>query len=79
MIGYIITNVLIYQSTDLHISLGILMINSKIIINHIHGYRVKCSYDDGFRFMKSVATAKAADPKFQGILISDIGLVQHSG
>lgn len=76
LIGNIVTSVMTSQPTDLQIALGVLLRDSKMIINHMYDYRVTCSYDEVLRFKKSAAVAAAQDLSQQGISDAKHGLVQ---
>ena len=76
MIGSIVTSMVMNRPTDLQIALGVLMRDSKTLINHMYDYRVTCSYSEVLRFKKSAAVIAAKEPKLQGITSADQGLVQ---
>ncbi len=46
LIGSIVTSVITNQTTDLQVALGVLLRDSKLIVNKIHDYHVACSYDE---------------------------------
>ena len=76
LIGNIITSVLRNQPTDLQISLGVLLRDSKLILGYTHDFGVTCTYDEVLRFKKSAAVAASRDPSVHGISSSKNGLVQ---
>lgn len=76
MIGSIITSTLHNHPTDLQIDLGVLIRDSKKLINLLHAFGVTCSYDEILRFKKSAAFSAAADMDFLGISQADSGLIQ---
>ena len=45
LIGNIITNVLTNHPTSLQVALGILMRDSKVLVNQMHDFCVTCSYN----------------------------------
>lgn len=76
LIGNMVTSIVTNQSTDLQIALGVLLRDSKMIVNHMYDYGITCSYDEVLRFKKSAAVAAAQDLNQQGISNSHHGLVQ---
>ena len=70
------TSVLKNQATALQVALGILLRDSKTIVNKMYDYRVTCSYDELLRFKKSAAVAASTNPSKQGISDARQGLIQ---
>ena len=76
MIGNVVTSILKSQPTDLQVSLGVLLRDSKMILGYTYDFGITCSYDEVLRFKKSAAVAAAKDPNLHGISDSENGLVQ---
>ena len=76
LIGSIITSVLRNQPTNIQIALGILIRDSKQLINQMHAFGVTCSYDEILRFKKSAAIAATEEIDLTGISSEQSGLVQ---
>ena len=66
LIGNIGTNALTKCSTPLQIALGVLMRNSRALVNYISDMGVSCSYDELLRFKKSAAVAATTSSEFKG-------------
>lgn len=64
------------QATTLQVALGVLLRDSKAIVNSMYDYRVTCSYDELLCFKKSAAVAATVDPNQQGISDARRGLIQ---
>jgi len=71
-----ITSTLHNHPTDLQIDLGVLVRDSKKLIELLHAFGVTCSYDEILRFKKSAAFSAAADMDLLGISQTDSGLIQ---
>ncbi len=76
MIGSIVTSAVKNKPTDLQVSLGVLLRDSKTLLGYTYDYGITCSYDEVLRFKKSAAVAAVKDPKLQGISSSGDGLIQ---
>lgn len=76
LIGNIVTSMVKKEATDLQIALGVLLRDSRTLVEHMHDYRVTCSYDELLRFKKSAAVVAASDLSKQGISDANDGLVQ---
>ena len=76
LIGSIITSVLRNQPTNIQIALGVLIRDSKQLINQMHAFGVTCSYDEILRFKKSAAIAATEEIDLTGISSEQSGLVQ---
>ena len=76
LIGCMITSTLHNHPTDLQIDLGVLVRDSKKLIELLHAFGVTCSYDEILRFKKSAAFSAAADMDLLGISQADSGLIQ---
>ena len=67
LIGNIITSIVQDCSTPLMLSLGNLVRNSKMLLNHFYEYRVTCTHDEILRFKKSAAVYSANAAYLQGV------------
>ncbi len=67
LVGNIITSVLRKQATCLQTALGILVRDSKAVVNQFHDFQVTCCYDEVLRFKKSAAVAQTKKPGLGGI------------
>ena len=76
LIGNIITSLLTNSFTTLQIALGVLMKDSKDLVNHFYDSGVTCSYDEILRFKKSAALAATTQSSLSGIFDNHTGLVQ---
>jgi hypothetical protein len=76
MIGNIVTSLVKSHSTDLQIALGVLLRNSKSLINAFHDFGVTCSYDETLRFRRSAATSAVSSKEVQGISPENNGMIQ---
>ncbi len=76
LVGNIITSVLRKQATCLQTALGILVRDSKAVVNQFHDFQVTCSYDEVLRFKKSAAVAQTKKPGLGGIRDNRAGLIQ---
>ena len=76
LIASIITNILINHPTSLQIALGVLVRESKLLINQLYAFRITCSYDEVLRYKKSAAVAITKDSNLKIIKDSREGMVQ---
>lgn len=76
LVGSMITSAMRNHPTTLQIDLGVLMRDSKKLVNHMHAFGVTCSYDEVLRFKKSAALAATTDMDLSGISRAEGGLVQ---
>ena len=76
LISNVITDVITNYPTPLQVALGILLRDSKAVVNHMYDYRITCSYDELLRFKSSAAVAASADMVKQGISDANDGLIQ---
>ena len=76
LIGNIITSLLTNSFTTLQISLGVLMKDSKDLVNHLYDFGGTCSYEEIIRFKKSAALAATTQSSLSGISDNHTGLVQ---
>ena len=76
LIGNIITSLLTNSFTTLQIALGVLMKDSKDLVNHFYDFGVTCSYDEIFRFKKYVTLAATTQSSLSGISDNHTGLGQ---
>ena len=76
LMGNMVTSTLRRHPTDLQIALGVLMRDSKKLINNLYDFGVTCSYDEVQRFKRSAAKAASQDISLQGISDATNGLVQ---
>ncbi len=79
LIGSMITNTLSNHPTQLQISLGILIRDSKALVKQMHAFGVTCSYDEVLRFKKSAALAATHAIDLAGVSNATTGLVQMIG
>ena len=75
MIGNLVTPILKNHPTPLQIALGVLLRESKGLINQLHEYNITCSYSELFLFKKSAAVSATEDRKLQAISHSMIQTV----
>ena len=76
LIGSMITTALHCHPTDLQIALGVLMRDSKQLVNQMYTFGVTCSYVEVLRFKKSAAFHAAQHDLKIGISDCNSGLVQ---
>ena len=76
LIGSMITSVLANTPTSLQVALGVLIRDSKELINQMHSFGVTCSYNEILRFRKSAAMAATELTHLSGISSAESGLVQ---
>ena len=73
--GNIITSVLTNRPTPLQITIGTAL-REKSLIELCNEFGITCTYYEVLRFKKSVAHAASRHHSLQGIMGSDVGLVQ---
>ena len=61
LVGSMITSAVRNHPTSLQIDLGVLMRDSKKLVNLMYAFGVTCSYDEVLRFKKSAALAATTD------------------
>ena len=76
LIGSIVNDIINSQSTDLQVSLGVLIRDSKALIKRLHEFHVTCSYNEVLRFKKSAAVASQDDITLTAISDKSDGMVQ---
>ena len=76
LIGNIVTSIVQNRTTHLQLALGIFFRHSKVTLNHLHDYRVTCTYDEILRFKKSAAVNSAKDGYLEGVPRTNDALFQ---
>ena len=76
LIGNIVSSILCNQATHLQICLGVLLRDSKEMVQTLHDFRVTCTYEELRKFKKSVAVAASSKASLSGIYDVKDGLIQ---
>lgn len=76
LIGSIVTSTKKNFPTNLQIALGIVLRDTKSVIQLMHKFGITCSYDEVLRFKKSAATAVVEDAKASGLFDVADGMIQ---
>ena len=76
MIGNIVSRYIRKFPTTLQIVLGVLMRDSKSLIQQLNEFGVTCSYDEVLQFKKSSAIAATEDIKLRAISDSKSSMIQ---
>lgn len=76
MIANMISGASMSYPTPMQVDLGVMIRNSKKLINVMHALGVTCSYDEVLRFKKSAAIAASKSVTAQGLSSNENGLVQ---
>ena len=76
MIGNIVSRYISTFPTTLQIALGVLMRDSKSLIQQLNEFGVTCAYDEVLQFKKSSAIAATEDIKLRGISDSKSSMIK---
>jgi len=76
LICNVVTSIVKNHPTSMQIDLGVLIRDSKRLINMMHSFGVTCSYDEVLRFKKSAAVLAATNTEVTGISNAKSGLIQ---